>query len=53
MVSVLFKMFAPGAYECACCGRTTSDATYREGAFFCQPCARGEHRHAGYGTKVA
>jgi hypothetical protein len=45
------QLFA--GYQCACCDRKVSDATYLDGAFYCRECARGEHRHPGWGTKLA
>jgi hypothetical protein len=53
MLTTLFQLLSPTTYQCACCDRQISDAVYQEGAFFCRPCARGEHRHAGWGTKAA
>jgi hypothetical protein len=46
-----FQVFP--AYECACCGKPAARAEYREGAFFCLECARGEHRHPGWGRKAS
>jgi hypothetical protein len=40
-------------YQCACCDRKVSSAEYKDGAFYCLECARGEHRHAGWGSKAA
>jgi hypothetical protein len=39
-------------YRCACCDRQSA-TVYREGAFYCLECARGEHRHPGWGRKAA
>jgi hypothetical protein len=40
-------------YECGCCGRKVANAEYRAGAFMCLECARGEHRHPGWGSQAA
>lgn len=39
-------------YQCACCERLFAEARYVDGAFYCRECARGEHRHPGWGTKL-
>jgi hypothetical protein len=41
------------SYQCACCERRVAQAVYQEGAFFCLECARGEHRHPGWGREAA
>jgi hypothetical protein len=51
MLASLFQLFS--SYQCACCDKQVSDATYMDGAFYCRACARGEHRHAGWGSKAA
>lgn len=40
-------------YECGCCERRMAQGKYVDGAFYCFECARGEHRHPGWGQKAA
>ena len=53
MFASLIQIFSASAYQCACCDRNVPLATYVDGAFWCLPCARGEHRHPGWGSKAA
>ena len=39
--------------QCACCERSIADGVYLDGAVYCRECARGEHRHPGWGRKAA
>jgi hypothetical protein len=50
MFSNLVSLFF---YECGCCERRMVEGKYVAGAFYCYECARGEHRHAGWGQKAA
>ena len=50
MIAILATLFL---YECACCSRRMAESRYVDGAFYCLECARGEHRHPGWGQKVA
>jgi len=40
-------------YQCACCDKRVPFARYADGAYQCLECSRGEHRHAGWGSKAA
>jgi RNA polymerase-binding transcription factor DksA len=40
-------------YQCSCCGKSVPFARYTAGAYQCLECSRGEHRHAGWGSKAA
>jgi len=53
LLPAFFPLMSTGTYRCACCDEKIGAPVYREGAFFCQPCARGEHRHAGWGRNAA
>ena len=50
MSGILERIFF---YQCACCDKTVSVARYTDGAYQCLECSRGEHRHAGWGSKAA
>jgi hypothetical protein len=50
MLGILATLFT---YECACCHRRMTQSRYLEGAFYCLECARGEHRHGGWGSQAA
>lgn len=50
MIAILASLFL---YECACCNRSIAESRYLDGAFYCLECARGEHRHPGWGQKAA
>src|SRR2546423_13370708 len=50
MFRVLARIFY---YQCACCDKTVPFGRYMDGAYYCLECSRGEHRHAGWGTKAA
>jgi hypothetical protein len=50
MFAILDRIFF---YTCACCDRHIPEGRYLNGAFYCLECARGEHRHAGWGSKAA
>jgi hypothetical protein len=50
MFAILDRIFF---YTCGCCERRMAEGRYINGAFYCLECARGEHRHAGWGSKAA
>jgi hypothetical protein len=50
MLGILDRIFY---YHCACCDKAVPFGRYMDGAYYCLECSRGEHRHAGWGTKAA
>ena len=50
MLGILDRLFF---YQCACCDKSVPFGRYMDGAYYCLECSRGEHRHAGWGSKAA
>jgi ribosomal protein L37AE/L43A len=50
MFGILERIFF---YQCSCCDKRVAFARYTDGAYQCLECSRGEHRHAGLGSKAA
>src|SRR5256885_1629484 len=50
MLGILERIFF---YQCACCDKSVPFGRYVDGAYYCLECSRGEHRHAGWGSKAA